>query len=643
MGYTIAQKIIKAHLVSGEMEIGKEIGLKIDQTLTQDATGTAVYLQFEAMEIPRVKTELSVAYIDHNTLQAGFENADDHRYIQTVAKKHGIRFSRPGNGICHQVHLERFSTPGKTLIGSDSHTPTAGGIGMLGMGAGGLDVAVAMGGGTYYITMPRIIKINLTGSLSPLVSAKDVILEVLRILGVKGGVGAIIEYAGEGVKSLSVPERATITNMGAELGATSSIFPSDEITRAFLRAEGREECFVELSPDLDAEYSEEYTVDLSALKPLAACPHSPDNVKAVSELKGMRINQVCIGSCTNSSLRDLLTVAAILKGKTVHPDVSLSISPGSKQVYTMLAECGALADLISAGARILECACGPCIGMGFSPKSAGVSLRTFNRNFLGRSGTKDAEVYLVSPECAAVSAINGVFSDPTELGEIAKIDLPEYFKISDNLIDMPASEDEAAEITVERGPNIKPVPKGEPPKADLSTTVVLKVGDNITADHIMPAGTKVLPYRSNVPKLSEFCFTVCDPDFPTRAKEMGGGIILGGHNYGQGSSREHAAMVPQYLGIKAVIAKSFARIHVANLINFGIIPFTLFNEDDYDKLDMNDEIYIEGFAEAVKNKDVAILVNKRTGDVIPLNLNLTERQREILLSGGMLSYTKSKQ
>ena len=643
MGYTIAQKIIKAHLVSGEMEIGKEIGLKIDQTLTQDATGTAVYLQFEAMEIPRVKTELSVAYIDHNTLQAGFENADDHRYIQTVAKKHGIRFSRPGNGICHQVHLERFSTPGKTLIGSDSHTPTAGGIGMLGMGAGGLDVAVAMGGGTYYITMPRIIKINLTGSLSPLVSAKDVILEVLRILGVKGGVGAIIEYAGEGVKSLSVPERATITNMGAELGATSSIFPSDEITRAFLRAEGREECFVELSPDLDAEYSEEYTVDLSALKPLAACPHSPDNVKAVSELKGMRINQVCIGSCTNSSLRDLLTVAAILKGKTVHPDVSLSISPGSKQVYTMLAECGALADLISAGARILECACGPCIGMGFSPKSAGVSLRTFNRNFLGRSGTKDAEVYLVSPECAAVSAINGVFSDPTELGEIAKIDLPEYFKISDNLIDMPASEDEAAEITVERGPNIKPVPKGEPPKADLSTTVVLKVGDNITTDHIMPAGTKVLPYRSNVPKLSEFCFTVCDPDFPTRAKEMGGGIILGGHNYGQGSSREHAAMVPQYLGIKAVIAKSFARIHVANLINFGIIPFTLFNEDDYDKLDMNDEIYIEGFAEAVKNKDVAILVNKRTGDVIPLNLNLTERQREILLSGGMLSYTKSKQ
>ena len=513
MSYTIAERIIKSHLVSGEMITGAEIGLRIDQTLTQDATGTAVYLQLEAMEIPRVKTELSVAYIDHNTLQAGFENADDHRYIQTVAKKHGIRFSRPGNGICHQVHLERFSTPGKTLIGSDSHTPTAGGIGMLGMGAGGLDVAVAMGGGTYYITMPRIIKINLTGKLSPMVGAKDVILEVLRLLGVKGGVGAIIEYSGEGVKSLSVPERATITNMGAELGATSSIFPSDEVTRQFLRAEGREECFTEISADADAHYHEEYTVDLSALRPLAACPHSPDNVKAVAALQGMKINQVCIGSCTNSSLRDLLTVAAILKGKTVHPDVSLSISPGSKQVYTMLAECGALADLISSGARILECACGPCIGMGFSPKSAGVSLRTFNRNFLGRSGTKDAEVYLVSPECAAASAITGVFTDPTTLGFKPEITLPEYFKINDNLIDMPASEEEAKSLTVERGPNIKPIPKGEPPKENLAVKVVLKVGDNITTDHIMPAGTKVLPYRSNIPKLSQFCFTVCDQSF----------------------------------------------------------------------------------------------------------------------------------
>ena len=643
MGYTIAEKIIKSHLLSGEMTAGKEIGLKIDQTLTQDATGTAVYLQLEAMEIPRVKTELSVAYIDHNTLQAGFENADDHRYIQTVAKKHGVRFSRPGNGICHQVHLERFSTPGKTLIGSDSHTPTAGGIGMLSMGAGGLDVAVAMGGGTYYITMPRIINVELIGALKPYVSAKDVILEVLRILGVKGGVGAVIEYSGEGVKSLSVPERATITNMGAELGATSSIFPSDEVTRAFLKAQDRECDFTEISPDADAQYAEKYTIDLSKLEPLAACPHSPDNVKSVADLKGMKINQVCIGSCTNSSLRDLLTVAAILKGKTVHPDVSLSISPGSKQVYSMLAECGALADLISAGARILECACGPCIGMGFSPRSAGVSLRTFNRNFLGRSGTKDAEVYLVSPECAAASAIAGVFANPTELEGEIKIDMPSRFKICDNLIDMPATEDEAADVVVERGPNIKPIPKGEAPKEDLDASIVLKVGDNITTDHIMPAGTKVLPYRSNIPKMSEFCFTVCDPDFPERAKAMGGGVILGGSNYGQGSSREHAAMVPQYLGIKAVIAKSFARIHVANLINFGIVPFTLKNEDDYDKIAELDKIMIEGFAEAVRNADGAILKDTSKGIEIPLVLNLTERQRKILLSGGMLQYTKQNQ
>ena len=643
MGYTIAEKIIKSHLISGEMVTGNEIGLRIDQTLTQDATGTAVYLQFEAMDIPRVKTELSVAYIDHNTLQAGFENADDHRYIQTVAKKHGIRFSRPGNGICHQVHLERFSTPGKTLIGSDSHTPTAGGIGMLGIGAGGRDVAVAMGGGAYYITMPRMIRINLLGSLSPMVGAKDVILEVLRILGVKGGVGAIVEYAGEGVKSLSVPERATITNMGAELGATTSIFPSDEVTRAFLRAEGREECFTELYADSDALYHEEYTVDLSALRPLAACPHSPDNVKPVKELSGMKISQVCIGSCTNSSLRDLLTVAAILKGKTVHPDVSLSISPGSKQVYTMLAECGALADLISAGARILECACGPCIGMGFSPKSAGVSLRTFNRNFLGRSGTKDAEVYLVSPECAAASAIAGVFTDPTELGIAPKIDLPEYFKVSDNLIDLPATPEEAKTLTVERGPNIKPIPKGEPLSTDLNVNVVLKVGDNITTDHIMPAGTKVLPYRSNIPKLSEFCFTVCDQSFPERAKKEGAGIILGGSNYGQGSSREHAAMVPKYLGIKAVVAKSFARIHVANLINFGIVPFTLKCEDDYERIAEGDEIFIEHLRSAVEGSDTAILKNKTTNDEIPLSLNLTDRQRAILLHGGMLEYTKANQ
>ena len=642
MGYTIAQKIIKNHLVCGEMVTGQEIGLKIDQTLTQDATGTMAYLQFEAMGIDRVKTELSVAYIDHNTLQAGFENADDHRYIQTVTKKHGIRFSRPGNGICHQVHLERFSKPGKTLIGSDSHTPTAGGIGMLGMGAGGLDVAVAMGGGTYYITMPKMIKINLVGQLSDYVGAKDVILEVLRILGVKGGVGAIVEYGGEGVKTLSVPQRATITNMGAELGATSSIFPSDEVTKAFLKAENREEDYIELSSDADAQFDAEYTVDLSALKPLAACPHSPDNVKPVSMLSGMEISQVCIGSCTNSSMQDMLTVAAMLKGKTVHPNVSLSISPGSKQVYTMLAECGALADLISAGARILECACGPCIGMGFSPKSAGVSLRTFNRNFLARSGTADAQVYLVSPETAAASAIAGVFTDPTTLGKAPKIEMPNAFKINDNLIEMPEKEATMYEVNVERGPNIKPIPVGKAPEKDLRCELILKVGDDITTDHIMPAGTKVLPYRSNVPKLSEFCFTVCDKDFPARAKEKGGGVILGGANYGQGSSREHAALVPLYLGIKAVVAKSFARIHVANLINFGIVPMTLANPDDYDKFTEGDTLEIEGFAEAVASKNEAILVNKTTGEKAKLCLTLSARQREMLLAGGCLNYTKNQ-
>ncbi len=642
MGYSIVQKIIKAHLLEGEMTAGEEIAIRIDQTLTQDATGTMAYLQLEAMEIDRVKTELSVAYIDHNTLQSGFENADDHRYIQTVAKKHGLRFSRPGNGICHQVHLERFGKPGKTLIGSDSHTPTAGGIGMLGMGAGGLDVAVAMGGGAYYITMPNVIKVNLKGALSDYVAAKDIILEVLRLLGVKGGVGAVIEYAGEGVKSLSVPQRATITNMGAELGATSSVFPSDENTLAFLKAQGREADFTPLAPDADAVYDAEYEIDLSALRPLAACPHSPDNVKAVSELSGMKIDQVCIGSCTNSSLSDMLTVAAMLKGKTVHPDVSLSISPGSKQVYTMLAECGALADLIAAGARILECACGPCIGMGFSPKSAGISLRTFNRNFLARSGTKDASVYLVSPEVAAASAIAGVFTDPTTLGTAPVITMPEKFTINDNLIELPASVEEAKTVVVERGPNIKPIPKGEAPAKDLSCELILKVGDNITTDHIMPAGAKILPYRSNVPKLSEFCFTVCDEKFPERAKQKGGGVILGGQNYGQGSSREHAALVPLYLGVKAVIAKSFARIHKANLINFGIAPITLKNEADYDKINEGDEIYIEGFADAVTKKDEATLTVKSSGERIPLILSFSARQREILLAGGTLNYTKAQ-
>ncbi len=641
MGYTIAEKIIKSHLVSGNMVKGEEIGLVIDQTLTQDATGTMAYLQFEAMGTERVKTELSVAYIDHNTLQAGFENADDHRYIQTVTKKHGIRFSRPGNGICHQVHLERFGIPGKTLIGSDSHTPTAGGIGMLAMGAGGLDVAVAMGGGTYYITMPKMIKVNLTGKLGAYVGAKDIILEVLRILGVKGGVGAIVEYGGEGIKTLSVPQRATITNMGAELGATTSIFPSDEVTLAFLTAEKRAECYTPLSSDPDAVYDATYEINLSELKPLAACPHSPDNVKPVSELAGMKINQVCIGSCTNSSMLDMLTVAKMLKGKTVHPDVSLSISPGSKQVYTMLAECGALADIVASGARVLECACGPCIGMGFSPKSAGVSLRTFNRNFLARSGTADAQVYLVSPETAVASALSGVFTDPTTLGEAPDVKVPELFTVNDNMIDMPASAEDAVNVTVERGPNIKPIPTGNPPEENLETTLILKVGDNITTDHIMPAGSKILPFRSNVPKLSEFCFTVCDKEFPERAKRKGGGVILGGVNYGQGSSREHAALVPLYLGIKAVIAKSFARIHVANLINFGIVPMTLTDEADYDKIAQGDDILIEGFREAVAKKGEATLVNKTQGTKIPLTLTLTDRQRSILLAGGLLAYTKS--
>ena len=643
MGLTIAQKIIKNHIVSGEMIPGTEIGLKIDQTLTQDATGTMAYLQFEAMGTERVKTELSVAYIDHNTLQAGFENADDHRYIQTVTKKHGIRFSRPGNGICHQVHLERFGIPGKTLIGSDSHTPTAGGLGMLAMGAGGLDVAVAMGGGAYYINMPKILGVELTGKLPDYVGAKDVILYVLSKLGVKGGVGKVVEYYGEGIKTLSVPERATITNMGAELGATTSVFPSDEITLEFLKSQEREKDFVPLSPDPDATYDETLTVDLSSLVPLAACPHSPDNVRPVSEIEGMKIDQVCIGSCTNSSMLDMLTVAAMLKGKTVHPDVELSVSPGSKEVLTMLSECGALSDMVAAGARILECACGPCIGMGFSPKSAGVSLRTFNRNFEARSGTADAKVYLVSPQTAAASAVAGVLTDPRKLGKAPKIALPEKMKINDNLIELPAKPEEAASITVERGPNIKPIPKGAAPAEDLVCKTALKVGDNITTDHIMPAGTKILPYRSNVPYLSNFCFTVCDKEFPERAKKLGGGIIVGGTNYGQGSSREHAALVPLYLGIKAVVAKSFARIHMANLINFGIIPFTFKNPEDYDKINEGDDIEITGFNDSIGTKDEILLLDKTTNEKIVLNLNATERQREILLSGGLLNYTKNKE
>lgn len=643
MGYTIAQKIIKNHLLSGDMKVGSEIGLRIDQTLTQDATGTMAYLEFEAMGIDRVKTELSVAYIDHNTLQTGFENADDHRFIQSVAKKRGLRFSRPGNGICHQVHLERFGIPGKTLIGSDSHTPTGGGIGMLAMGAGGLDVAVAMGGGAYYITMPKMVRVNLTGKLQPWVAAKDIILKVLQIMSVKGGVGKIVEYGGEGVKTLSVPERATITNMGAELGATTSIFPSDDITRAFLKAQGREKDWVELSADDDAVYDEVIDIDLNELVPLAAMPHMPDNVKSCREIGKIHIDQVCIGSCTNSSLMDMLKVAAILKGKTVCPSVSLSIAPGSKQVLNMLALCGALSDMIDAGARILESACGPCIGMGQSPNSKGVSLRTFNRNFEGRSGTADAGIYLVSPEVAAASALTGVLTDPRELGKMPEIEMPDEFIINDNMIAMPASVEDADSVEVMYGPNIKPFPKTEAMPEDITAKAVLKVGDNITTDHIMPAGAKILPYRSNIPYLSNFCFKQCDEKFAEHCKEAGKGIIIGGANYGQGSSREHAALVPLYLGIKAVITKSFARIHCANLVNAGIIPFTFANEADYDRISVNDELCLEGIRESIANGTDVTLKNLTTGESYKLDYQLSERQRDILLAGGLLDYTRESQ
>lgn len=643
MGLTIAEKILKNHIVDGKMEKGAEIGIRIDQTLTQDATGTMAYLEFEAMGVDRVKTERSVAYIDHNTLQSGFENADDHKFIASVAKKHGIYFSRPGNGICHQVHLERFAVPGKTLIGSDSHTPTAGGIGMLACGAGGLDVAVAMGGGAYYITMPKMVRVNLTGKLSPWVSAKDIILEVLRILTVKGGVGKIVEYGGEGVGSLSVPERATITNMGAELGATTSIFPSDEVTRSFMKAQGREQDWSPLAADSDAVYDETYEIDLSALRPLAACPHSPDNIKTIAELKGQKIDQVCIGSCTNSSLFDLMKVAYILKGKTVHPDVSLSIAPGSKQVFNMLAQNGALSDLIDAGARILECACGPCIGMGQSPNSKGISLRTFNRNFLGRSGTADAGVYLVSPETAAVSALTGVFSDPAEvLGEMPKFELPEHFVINDNMIEPPASPEDAKSLEIFRGPNIKPFPVTTPLAENIKAPAVLKVGDNITTDHIMPAGAKILPYRSNIPYLSKFCFAVCDETFFERAKAAGQSFVIGGANYGQGSSREHAALVPLYLGVKAVVTKSFARIHKSNLINAGILPLTFCKESDYDKIDQNDELELANIRDCIVNDRPIMLKDVTKGIEIPVECDLSGRSKDILLAGGLLNYTREQ-
>lgn len=639
MGETLAQKIIRAHLLHGDMTPGSEIALRIDQTLTQDATGTMAYLEFETMGIPRVQTELSVAYVDHNTLQSGFENADDHRYLQTVAKKHGIWFSRPGNGICHQVHLERFGKPGKTLIGSDSHTPTGGGIGMLAFGAGGMDVAVAMGGGAYYITMPKMFKVNLTGTLRPYVTAKDISLELLRILSVKGGVGAIIEWGGPGIAALSVPERATITNMGTELGATTSIFPSDDVTRAFLAAEGREADFIPLASDPDAQYDRVIDIDLNTLQPMIACPHSPDNVVPVETLAGTKVDQVCIGSCTNSSLFDMLKVAALLKGRTIAPGVSLSISPGSKQVLTMLADCGALTDILASGARLLECACGPCIGMGFSPNSGGVSLRTFNRNFLGRSGTKDAQVYLVSPETAVAAALTGTITDPQTLGPMPAVTLPEQFRIDDSAVLPPAPADEADAVEVLRGPNIQPFPQSRPFADTLTAELVLKVGDNITTDHIMPAGSKILPYRSNIPKLAEFCFTVCDPTFPARARAAGDGIIVGGSNYGQGSSREHAALVPMYLGIRCVVAKSFARIHAANLINAGILPLTFENPADYDALQPGARLRIDGIRAGMAAGKLT-LTDTAAGKSYSVVCSLTERQQAILLAGGLLNYTK---
>lgn len=640
MGDNLTRKIIAAHLVSGEMEAGAEIAVKIAQTLTQDATGTMAYLQFEAMGVPRVKTELSVSYVDHNTLQTGFENADDHRFLKTVASKYGIYFSRPGNGICHQVHLERFGVPGKTLLGSDSHTPTGGGIGMLAIGAGGLDVAVAMGGGPFYLTMPKVVKVELLGRLQPWVSAKDVILEVLRRLSVKGGVGKVIEYTGPGVKSLSVPERATITNMGAELGATTSVFPSDEITRAFLAAQGRESQWVELLPAADALYDEEMVIHLDELEPMVACPHSPDAVKTVKEAGAIKVDQVAIGSCTNSSYADLMQVANILRGKKVHDDVSLVISPGSKQVFEMLARNGALADLIAAGARILEATCGPCIGMGQSPPSGSVSVRTFNRNFPGRSGTADAGVYLAGPEVAAAAALTGKLTDPRELGVFTPVEMPEKFLIDDSMVIAPAADPDKVEVV--RGPNIKPLPVNTELPETLTVKVLLKVEDNITTDHIMPAGAKILPLRSNIPAISQYVFAAVDPEFSKRALAAGGGIVVGGHNYGQGSSREHAALAPMYLGVKAILAKSFARIHRANLVNFGILPLTFVSEADYDKTNTNDVLEIASVREQLANGDKLAVTNRSTGEIFTVFHGLTPRQAEIILAGGLLNYTRSR-
>ena len=640
MSNTLAEKILKDHLVSGSMKAGEEISIKIDYTLTQDSTGTMAYLQFEAMGVPRVKTKRSVAYIDHNMLQSGFENADDHKYIETVARKHGVYCSRPGNGICHQVNLERFGVPGATLLGSDSHTPTGGGIGMIAIGAGGLDVAVAMGGGAYYIPMPKILGVELVGQLQFGVSAKDIILEVLLRLSVKGGVGRIVEYFGAGVATLSVPERATITNMGAELGATTSIFPSDDVTRAFLKAQGREADFVPLAAEPDAVYDETITIDLSKLEPMAAMPHSPDSVKTIREIGPIKVDQVCIGSCTNASYLDLMRVAAILKGKSIAPEVSLTLSPGSKQVMTMLAENGALADIIDAGARILECGCGPCIGMGQAPRTNAVSVRTFNRNFYNRSGTASAGVYLVSPEAAAATALAGVLTDPRDLGLAANsltIAMPDEFLINDNLV---AAPDVNGETDIVRGPNIKPFPLGRALEDTVTGEVLLKMEDNITTDHIMPSGAKLLPYRSNIPYLSDYCLAPVDAAFPARAKEKGGGFLVAGHNYGQGSSREHAALVPLYLGIRGVITKSFARIHMANLVNSGILPLVFVNESDYDRIDQGDALEIADARSKVDGTTEFTIADTTKGFSFAVRLDVSGRLKEVLKDGGLLNHTK---
>ncbi|MQM72693.1 MAG: aconitate hydratase [Eubacteriaceae bacterium] len=640
MGLTLTEKIIKDHLVVGKMEKGTEIGIHIDQTLTQDSTGTMAYMQLEAMEVPRVKTKRSLAYIDHNMLQEGPENMDDHLFIQTMAKKHGIYFSRPGNGICHQVEIERFGVPGQTLLGSDSHTPTGGGIGMLAIGAGGLDVAVAMAGGEYYITMPEIVKVELTGKLRKGVASKDIILEVLRQCTVKGGVNKVFEYTGPGVATLTVPERATITNMGAELGATTSVFPSDDMTKAFLKAQEREDDFTPLSADDDAEYDQVVKVDLSTLEPLVACPHSPDAVKKVSELEGMPINQVCIGSCTNSSYLDLMKVAAIMKGKTVAENVEMVVAPGSRQVLTMLAENGALADILSTGARVLECGCGPCIGMGQAPCTNGVSLRTFNRNFKGRSGTVSGQIYLLSPETAAISAITGVLTNPLGKVDLPDIDMPHHFKVNDNAVVPPASEEEAKDIEIIRGPNIKPFPLSAPLKDELEGIALIHVEDNITTDHIMPSNAKLLPFRSNIPHLANYCLTPCDPEFPERAKANPGGFIIAGSNYGQGSSREHAALAPVYLGVQGVVAKSFARIHKNNLINNGILPLVFKDEADYDDIDVGDSLSISDTIHAIGTGSVT-MTNETKGHTYELGIEISERQREMLVDGGLINRIKA--